>query len=418
MSRDAVVVGGGLIGQACACALAARGARVQLVEQSAAPRAASWGNAGHIAVEQVEPLASAKLVRNLPTKLFLRGGPVALPPSQIFAWLPFSLRLLAAARSQRFRAGKSALTAALREAMPALRRQTALVGRPDLLYEEGHLLLWESTSAAHAGRAHWSGLPAETSAFRELTEQEREALTALLGRPPADAVRFLHSGHIDPGVLADAQAAWLAEHGVEMVTARVAGLARNGAECAVQLDGGERLAAGMVVVAAGHTSAALLAPLGHKAPIIAERGYHVEAEAGDEWPADLPPLVFEDRSMIVTRFEDRVRAGGFVEFGRPDAPPDPRKWQRLRAHIADLGLPVDLPGRSWMGVRPTLPDYLPAIGRSDAASNLYYAFGHQHLGLTLSALTGDLIAALGAGEPTAVDIAPFSLERFTKGGFL
>jgi D-amino-acid dehydrogenase len=123
-------------------------------------------------------------------------------------------------------------------------------------------------------------------------------------------------------------------------------------------------------------------------------------------------LVFEDRSMIVTRYADCVQAASFVELNAPDAPPDPRKWERLEAHVRALGLPITGPFRRWMGVRPTLPDYLPAIGRSRRARNLLYAFGHQHLGLTLAPITAELVAVLARGEAPAVDLAPFDLDRF------
>ena len=116
--------------------------------------------------------------------------------------------------------------------------------------------------------------------------------------------------------------------------------------------------------------------------------------------------------MIVTRFESGLRAASFVEFSSLSAPPDPRKWQRLRTHAATLGLPIEADARPWIGARPTLPDYLPAIGRSDRADNLLYAFGHQHLGLTLGPLTGEIIAALATGAPPPVDAKPFSLRRF------
>jgi D-amino-acid dehydrogenase len=65
-----------------------------------------------------------------------------------------------------------------------------------------------------------------------------------------------------------------------------------------------------------------------------------------------------------------------------------------------------------MGSRPTLPDYLPAIGKSRMADNLYYAFGHQHLGLTLAPVTGELVTDLIRGRAGQVDLQSFDLERF------
>lgn len=121
--------------------------------------------------------------------------------------------------------------------------------------------------------------------------------------------------------------------------------------------------------------------------------------------------------MIVTRYARCVQAASFVEPGDPDAPPDPAKWARLEAHLAALGLPMRPPFTRWMGARPTLPDYLPAIGASRRATNLLYAFGHQHLGLTLSAVTGEIVAALATNERPAVDIAAFDIGRFeVRGG--
>jgi len=170
-----------------------------------------------------------------------------------------------------------------------------------------------------------------------------------------------------------------------------------------------------VLVTAGVRSRALLEPLGYRVPMIAERGYHIRARA-EGWPADLPPVVFEDRSMIVTRYAACVQAASFVELGDPDGPPDPRKWERLEHHVRSLGLPIEGPFTRWIGARPTLPDYLPAIGRSTHHANLAYAFGHQHLGLTLAPVTATLVAAMLAVETPAVPLAPFDLDRFGKKG--
>jgi D-amino-acid dehydrogenase len=123
-------------------------------------------------------------------------------------------------------------------------------------------------------------------------------------------------------------------------------------------------------------------------------------------------VVFEERSMIVTRFRSGLRAASFVEFAREHSPADARKWARLRSHVDALGLSLREPCSKWFGARPTLPDYLPALGCSRRVTNLLYAFGHQHLGLTLAAVSGEVIAALARGEAPAVDVTPFGLERF------
>lgn len=412
----AAVIGGGIVGLACAIELQRRGIDTALLDpaildQATPSRSASWGNAGHLATEQVEPLASPQSLASLPRRLFSRGGAAAFPPRDIGAWLPFGIRLLRAARRSRFIAGTAALKSLLANALPAWRRLAGVSGCEALLVEDGHYIVWESSAGARAGRDHWSRSDIGGARFQDLTQEEASRITALIGREPVDGLRFSGTGRVrDPGELHEALARSFTSRGGTLRAAATKEIELSNARARLRLQNGETLAPELIVVAAGVGSAALLRPLGHRAPIIAERGYHIQAQTRD-WP-DMPPVVFEERSMIVSRFNSGLRAAGFVEFAHAATPPDPRKWQRLRAHAADLRLPLQSPVQEWMGARPTLPDYLPAIGRSRKANNLLYAFGHQHLGLTLAAVTGELIGCLAAGEPLRVDLEPFALERF------
>ncbi|MEH3039125.1 MAG: FAD-binding oxidoreductase [Sphingomonas paucimobilis] len=407
--RTAIVIGNGVVGLNVALALQRRGTQVTLIAPDAPWRGASWGNAGHIAVEQVAPLASLATVANIPGRLFSRGGAVALPPKAIDAWLPFSLRLLAAARPARFRRGKAALSAMLASAIPAWQRVLDDVGASGLLRVDGHFVVWETPQTAARGRASWMAADIGTATVRDATLEERGQLATLTDRPIAGAIRFEGSGQItDTGALGEALLARFVAAGGAVVHDRARAIAARDNHAQVTLEEGGQLEADVAVIAAGAASGALAASAGMTAPLIAERGYHVEGDPGD-WPVDQPPVVFEDRSMIVTRFADRLRAASIVEFARTDTPPDPRKWDRLRAHVAALSLPLHSPLEQWMGARPTLPDYLPAIGRWGPIA---YAFGHQHLGLTLAATTGEALAAALYGEASAFDLSPFDLARF------
>jgi glycine/D-amino acid oxidase-like deaminating enzyme len=389
MARTAAVIGGGMVGTTSALALQRAGFMVTLYDPMREPSGASWGNAGHIAIEQVAPWASWPAIKSVPGRLFARGGALDFPLRDSGAWLPFSLRLIAAAG--RFDAGKAALSALLARAGDAWRTLLADIGAPDLLRETGHFVIWESEARAARGLAAWNATDTGTARFRLATADELARIAALMKRRPAGAIRFIGTGQIaDPTRLATTLAQVFET--------------RGGARVYERIDGLSRIDADIVLVAAGARSSQLI-----PAPLVAERGYHLMSSA-HAWPDDLGPLVFEDRSMIVTPFESGVRWSSFLEFGRPDSPPDPRKWRRLRDHVEDIGLPIDLPGKPWMGARPTLPDYLPAIGRR--APNLLYAFGHQHLGLTLSPITAEIVAALATGAPPPVPVEPFDLARF------
>lgn len=409
MIRSAIVVGDGVVALNVALALQRRATQVTIVAPDAPWRGASWGNAGHIAVEQVAPLASLATVKSVPTRLFSRGGALALPARAIRRWLPFTVQLLRASTPARFARGKTALSAMLATAIPAWQRVLAEAGTPELLRVDGHFIVWETPATAERGRAAWLAADIGTATVRDATAGELARLRTLTTAPIAAAVRFEGSGQItDTAALGAALAARFAAQGGARAFGRAHSITASVDGATVTLEDGGEWNADVVVVAAGAASAPLVAPLGLRAPLIAERGYHIEGEPGD-WPADEPPVVFEDRSMIVTRFAGRLRAASIVEFAAIDTPADPRKWARLRAHVAALGLPLREPLVPWMGARPTLPDYLPAIGRRGVVA---YAFGHQHLGLTLSATSGEALAALLHDETPAYDLSPFDLKRF------
>lgn len=406
--RQVTIVGGGVIGLSCASALLRAGHRVTVLETSSARGAASWGNAGHIATEQVAPLASIASLRSAWGRRFAAGGALDMPVRAIGDWLPFALRFLAATRPDRFRAGSDALRALLAEALPAWQRAPWAL---ELVKTDGHFVTWADAAKAEAGKAAWRVADIGTARVGDPTPEDLARIGAVTRAPIAGAVRFEGTGQIaDLGKLADAL-----EHDIVDRGGRI--LRESGTLTVEQ--GRARISghdADLVLVAAGVGSKALVERAGHRAPIIAERGYHIRA-AADHWPADLPPIVFEDRSMIVTRYADTVQAASFVELAGPDAPPDPRKWERLERHVIELGLSMHPPFTRWMGARPTLPDYLPAIGRSRRATNLLYAFGHQHLGLTLAPITAELVAALANETHPDIDLTPFDLERFGgKGG--
>ncbi|WNO53405.1 NAD(P)/FAD-dependent oxidoreductase [Stakelama saccharophila] len=402
-----IVIGGGIVGLSSALALARAGHDVVAY----APRdeaAPSWGNAGHLAVEQIEPLASRASLRSAPRRLFAVGGALDFPLSMARHWLPFALDFVKATKPQRFAAGRSALGGLMKDAVPAWRRLTESLDAPDILSDGGHLVVWESAASAEAGRRAWQAIDIGTATVKPASPDIKAKLAALTGKALHEPTQFMGSGQIrDLGHLHELLRDAVSEAGVDVRDQR-ADLTLRAGKAVV-----EGVAANAVLVAAGVGSRPLMERAGHPTPLIAERGYHIRARA-DAWPADLPPVVFEDRSMIVTRYADCVQAASFVELGSPTAPPDPRKWRRLERHVAELGLPMRPPYRRWMGCRPTLPDYLPAIGRSRRAHNLFYAFGHQHLGLTLAPLTAEIVAAMIGGDTLPVDIAPFDINRFAK----
>jgi D-amino-acid dehydrogenase len=166
-----------------------------------------------------------------------------------------------------------------------------------------------------------------------------------------------------------------------------------------------------VVVAAGAWSHHLARTLGHRIPLDTERGYNTTFPTAS---FDLRThLTFSNHGFVVSRIGEGLRVGGAVELGGLNLPPNYRRAEILVRKTAEF-LPGFDPngGTQWMGFRPSLPDSLPVIARAPGADRVIYAFGHGHLGLTQSAGTAELVAALVAGRAPALSLVPFDPRRF------
>ena len=166
-----------------------------------------------------------------------------------------------------------------------------------------------------------------------------------------------------------------------------------------------------VVITAGAFSRAFAENLGSKIPLDTERGYHVQMpNPGVEVRL---PMLIPSQGFAVTPMAGGLRCAGTVELGGLDAPPNYARADVILKHAKDL-----LPGledsgvERWMGHRPSIPDSLPVISASPRFRNVFFGFGHGHLGLTLAAVTGRLIADLVAGREPGIDIGPFRADRF------
>lgn len=407
--RSIVVIGGGLIGAASALQLQHAGVRTVLIDPGDQRRGASYGNAGHLGPEQVLPWSTWANVGGAAARAFGLGGALDFRWRDIGHWAPWSLRYLAACDPRRVAAGQAALTAILRQAVPAWKRLAALAGAPDIVREHGHVVVWMDAARAEAGLSEWARTPVGSVRLRAWSADELARYDGVLRARPAAGLFFEGAGQVrDPQHARDAMLAAFETEGGEIVRGSAANVSAN---ARVTLASGPTRDADAVLIAAGAWSRPLMAQLGVDAPLIGERGYSVQS-AEHDWPEDLPTTIFEERSMVLSRFTSGLRATSFLEFGEPSAAADPRKWARLEAHVRALGVRFAARPDRWHGPRPTLPDYVPAIGRLARAPKVLYAFGHAHLGLTMCAITAELVLALALDSPPLFDAAPYRIERF------
>jgi D-amino-acid dehydrogenase len=193
-------------------------------------------------------------------------------------------------------------------------------------------------------------------------------------------------------------------------------------EATVVLQDGRQLRGTQVLVCAGAWSKPLAASLGYHVPLDTERGYHISVgglppgqNAGPATQAPgLPrPVASNERKVIMTSMSTGLRMTGTVEFGGLKLAPDPRRFQLLKRQLQALLPGIDtVDMRTWMGFRPSLPDHLPVLGVAPRHNHVFFAFGHQHLGLTLAGVTAAVMAELMQTNTSPIDLKPYAVDRF------
>jgi D-amino-acid dehydrogenase len=238
----------------------------------------------------------------------------------------------------------------------------------------------------------------------DLTAADARRLEPALGNLVRRAVFTPQWSHVsDPKRLVDGLRTWLQACGVTIVTGHARNIDAAGADrTTIELDDGRSISGAKAVVAAGAWSGMLES----------ERGYNTTLP--DPGVALDREIIFAERKFVATPLSCGLRIGGAAEFGGLEAVAN---FERSRAlvKLASRYLPAlkTEGGTAWAGHRPATPDSLPVIGPSPRHPNVYYAFGHGHLGLTQSAPTGRLIADLIGRKPATIDVSPYSIARFS-----
>tara|TARA_B100001964_G_scaffold85950_1_gene96959 strand:- start:1074 stop:2051 length:978 start_codon:yes stop_codon:yes gene_type:complete len=166
-----------------------------------------------------------------------------------------------------------------------------------------------------------------------------------------------------------------------------------------------------LVIACGAFSKKLTDMLYENIPLDTERGYHVHFKDCEHLISR--PVVYANRGFGITPMEQGLRVVGTVEFGGLNNPLSKSRVKNLILNAKDMldGLPEHKD--EWLGFRPSLPDFLPIIGPSKNYKNVFYSFGHHHLGWTLGAISGKIISKMIAGENINLDLQPYNSIRFS-----
>lgn len=413
MKKQIAVIGAGIVGIQTARQLQRDGHAVTIFDPGVPAGQCSFGNAGYISTEEIRPFARPEILLKAPRMLLDPMAPLALRWPDLAALMPWFMRSAWAARPTQVRRGTEALSGLLAAAAGAWDEEIRATGLARFQRKKGLVRIYE-TEKTFASDAHERKLlTARGVAFEVLTgDTIKERIPGIRSGIHA-GVHYTGSSHLtDPAAVARAIFDATIADGGAFAEAAVDGISQSD-------DGRMRLQTlsgtrefDVAVVAAGQGSKPIMEAVGVTTPIVAERGYHVVMNCPDI-PFDMT-LTSMERSFFITPMDMGLRLAGTDEFARAGKPESWRRADILIRHLRELfpGI-IGAETSRWMGERPTLPDFLPAIGRAPGFQNLYCAYGHQHLGLTMSAITGAAIADLIAGRTPAIDLSALDPGRFS-----
>jgi len=410
--KKITIIGAGVVGMATASCLRRDGHDVTVVDMRPPGEYCSSGNAGILSPGSCVPFGLPGNLKKVPQWLLDPLGPLAIRPGYFLRALPWLLRFQAASRIERVNPIADALRALLRQTLDAWGPLAQWAGVPDLIRRTGYLVVYESEQAFRGDALAWKirrdrGVVCEDLDAARIREFE-PALRGIY----AHGVFLPEQGFVaNPLRLTQALAAQFQQDGGEILQRKVLDLETGASGPSALLTDAGRLPVETLVVCAGVHSNEFATRLGSRVPLESQRGYHVHFE--NPTVTLRRPVLSGEGKFFATPMETGLRVAGTVEFAGTEAAPDYARADALNVQAAHM-----LPGLAgsnvtqWMGHRPCMPDSLPVIGPSPHFANVYFAFGHGHVGLCGGAPTARIVADLIAGRKPNIDIAPYRADRF------
>ncbi len=385
------IVGSGIQGVSNALFLQKKGFKVTIFDRdNPGSPAASYGNAGHFSPYASLSLNRTDVLADVPAMLLSSTGPLALKWNYVPKMLPWFFKFILNTTKNKMMHTARNMHQILDLALPAYDELFDEINLDGLVENKGILYIWNDKDL--------KSRELEIKVRDELGVKQQLVNKSEIHDLEPNIKPFYHAGVYYP----------YARH------------ARNPKKILLKLfelflkkggTDGERYTFDKIVIACGAFSKKLTDNLGEQIPLDTERGYHVHFKDCDHLLSR--PVIFSNRGFGITPMEQGLRVVGTVEFGGLD---NPLSKSRIKNLIDNAKYMLgDLPDHEdeWLGFRPTLPDFLPVMGPSKNYKNVFYCFGHHHLGWTLGPISGKIVSGMIAKENTNLNLDPYSSARFS-----
>mgnify|MGYP000182413562 FL=1 len=404
------IVGAGIQGISNALFLQKKGFSVTIFDRDEpGSPAASYGNAGHFSPYASVPINRPDVLTDVPAMLLSTTGPLALKWNYVPKMMPWFLQFIRNCTTKRMMHTAKNMHQILDLALPAYDELFDEVELGGLVEKKGILYIWNDQSLKSRELEikvrNELGVDQQVITPKEIHDLEPNIKPIYHG-----GVYYQYGRHArNPKKILLKLYDLFLKKGGKFLKMNIKDINFNDEKPVIKAET-QSFLFDKIVIACGSFSKKLTDNLDEKIPLDTERGYHVHFKDCDHLLSR--PVIFQNRGFGITPMEQGLRVVGTVEFGGLD---NPLSKSRVKNLIDNAKYMMgDLPEHEdeWLGFRPTLPDYLPVIGPSKKHKNVFYCFGHHHLGWTLGPISGKIISGMIAEENTNLNLEPYSSKRF------
>ena len=410
--KKIAVVGAGIVGICTSYFLQKSGFEVTLIDKEEPGSMTSYGHACTFADYANVPVNDPSLFKKIPSMLLKSNGPLSIDIFYIIKNLPWALKFLQNCRKDKVEEIALSLGNLLQHARLSYDQIFEEVDVSKYINNEENIYIYDNVKNYNNSSYSVNLRKKSNIKVNELTKKEIHDLEPNLASVYHAGQLFVGTRHTtNPLAISKKIFKNFLERGGEYICENVKKIIHQDTSVNLVLEN-ENINFDQVVVSAGAWSKSIAKMVGDEFPLDTERGYHVLFEVNKKLINR--PIGWSPSGFYLVQMEDGIRAAGTVEIAGLHKPPNKKRLDMIEAEARKL-----LPGlgkvkSTWMGRRPTMPDSMPVIGRSNKSKNILYAFGHQHIGWSLAAVTGKAINELAKGSQPNFDISAFNPARFNK----
>jgi len=406
------VIGAGIQGVCVALNLIKKGFKVTLIDRDEPGKnSASYGNAGHFSPYASLSMNRPDILIDVPAMLLSSTGPLSLKWNYVPKMIPWFLKFLKNCTKKKMMHTAKYMHQILDLALPAYDELFQEVDVSGLVESKGIIYIWTDRDL--------KSRELEINVRKELGVEQKLLTPHEIHDLEPHIKKIYHGGVLYPSakharnprkILLKLFELFL-KRGGKFKKENVLTINFSDKDKPIIKTNLNSYEFEKAVIACGAFSKKLTDQTNEKIPLDTERGYHVHFKGYDHLLSR--PVIFLNRGFGITPMEQGLRVVGTVEFGGLKNPINKKRILNLVNNAKYLLPDLKEHEDEWLGFRPTLPDFLPVLGPSKNHKNLFYSFGHHHLGWTLGAISGKIISGMIAGENSNLDLSAYNSKRFS-----